>query len=176
MKTFKKIKLQDDNHLIVDYMEIIELPDKRKVEHNDTKHTKAQLHPDLINAFKKLRIHFALISCQIPDDSVVKNMFDSLDAYEVKSLKEFICNQVIISGVGQDRGVQLGGRRIVKQNKVINWITPLVKLSDESSYYEYKVDLHNDLEKVIEEAEECLNGKYLEVTQMDIEETVSMNA
>jgi len=177
MKTFKKIKLQDDNHLIVDYVEIVDLPDGRKVEYNDTKHTKAQLHPDLINAFKKLRVHFALISCQIPDEAVKKNMFDSLDAYGLKDLKQFVCNQVIVSGLGQERGVQLGGRRIVKQNKVINWLTPLIKLSDESTYYDYKVDLHNDLENVIEEADECLNGKYLEVTQTEIEdEQIVMNA
>jgi hypothetical protein len=175
MKVFKKVKLSDDHTLKCDYSETITLEDGRHVEMVDSKTIKAQLHPDLINAFKKLRIHYALISCQIPDDLVNKNMFNQLDAYELKELRQFVCNQVIVTQLGDDDAYQLAGRRIIKQNKVINWTTPPIRPSSEADYYDYKIDLHNDVQNVLLEAEECLAGKYTETTQMEIEDKIEMN-
>lgn len=172
MKTFKKIKLQDEAHLIVDFIELIEMEDGTQLENDVTKHIKKQLHPDLVNRMGRLRIHFGLIAEFIDIDLVNQNMFDEIDsdeAYNHPGTKQLICNQIILTGAGDDKGVQLAGRKVLRENKPLNCITPVVKLHNDQTWYPYKVDLNNDVEKVIEEVEACLAGKFYESPQMEMD-------
>ena len=185
MKTFKKIKLKDDSHLIVDYMEVVPMEDGTTLENDVTKHIKKQLHRDLINRMDRLTIHFGLLAEFIAIDLVNQNMFDELDsdqAYGHPETENLICNQVVITGIGDEKGVQLAGHKTLRENKPLNCITPVVKLHTDQTWYPYKVDLNNDVEKVIEEVEACLEGKFYESPQMEMdfsdnpkEATISMN-
>lgn len=180
MRTIRKAKLKEDDHLIVDYVEIIDLEDGTQLERDNTVAIKKQLHPDLINAFKLMRIHFGLIAEFIDLDDVSKDMFNDLDgeaAHLHPGVKQLVCNQVIITNeFTDDYGIQLGGRKILRQNKPLNCLTPLVKLHQENSYYPFKVDLNNDLKRVIEEVEECLDGKFMELGQEEMfKEELEMN-
>ena len=171
MKTFRKIKIKDEAHLVVDYIEIKEMEDGSQLENDITQHVKKQLHPDLINRMERLKIHFGLIAEFIDIDLVNQNMFNEIDsdeAYKHPGTKQLICNQVILTGAGDDKGVQLAGRKILRESKPLNCITPVVKLHTDQTWYPHKVDLNNDVEKVIEEVEACLNGKFYEDPQIEM--------
>lgn len=186
MKTIKKVKMKDDEHLIVDFIQIDDREDGTQVERDISESIKKKLHPDLIARFARLRIHFGLMAEFIDIETISPDMFGELNgytAYENKGLKQLICNQVILSGVGDDSGVQLAGRKILRENRPLNCITPVVKLHLDATYYPYKVDLNNDVQLLLEEVEGALNGKFFESPQTklefdnpdDMEEIISMN-
>jgi hypothetical protein len=171
MKTIRKVKLKDDEHLIVDYILIEERDDGAPVERDITESIKKKLHPDLVKRFDRLRIHFGLIAEFIALEDISPDMFGELEnftAYEHKGVKQLICNQIILSGIGDDNGIQLAGRKILREGKPLNCITPLVKLHQDSTYYPFKVDLNNDIQMVLEEVEGALDGKFFESPQTEM--------
>ena len=120
MITIKKAKVKEGRFLDVEYSE--QTADGGFA--NVTKQCKAEVHPDLIRAFKELDMHLANLSYQ-----------GDVGAIE--------CTGFSISGSGDSAGVVLIGKRELPNDKVLNITTPFQRFEDDFFFY-------NDNEQMID--------------------------
>jgi hypothetical protein len=144
----KKAKLKDDQ-LEVTYTERLEDGSNKTV--SETYDRKA--HPDLIQAFKNLAIHLAILTGYVSVKQV-KN---------IETPKEELTEGFHVSGIsiktGDDEGVVISGHRKLETGKAVILNTPFQRYTEnEESAYKYTDDLIERVNRANEEITAYLNG------------------
>ncbi len=163
-----KAKILDKNYLEVNYnYEEKVCNDIGQVEYGSVmeyanKGTRF-VHEDLINAFRLLSPHIALL-CEVVDeqdlithcvlnDRSFEELFESGMAYNIPALDKFIVTGFTMSGEGDNVGVVLVGRKRLKNKRVLNLVSPFMKLAqdDMEEPYPFIHELNVSLDKCISE-------------------------
>jgi len=128
-------------------------------------------HNDLVNAFKRLKIHFVKLlelkegdklttdQNYTTDDILLFDPENDLENFEVASFS--------IGGSSDSEGVTLSGNKRLASGKVLNFNTAFIKFEDEAEYAQVN-ELAADIEAIKIEVNEYLNGKYA-VKQLEID-------
>ncbi|MEJ7644258.1 MAG: hypothetical protein WKF87_06665 [Chryseolinea sp.] len=150
-----KAKLKNDDAVKVEFEDIIGDAGRK----DDTiKNCGSPAHSDLVAAFLKLRIHYA-VSCE-------EGSFSEFNDHKEK-LDKFVVRQAILGGEGDQEGVTLAGHKRVKNGKVINFNSPFLKFNLETSDYEHAELLDMDIKALWSEIALYLDGKYAELEKED---------
>ncbi len=111
----------------------------------------------LVDAFKPLFFHFAILTEQIDESKTTKEDFDGvaeiLDKHPV--LKNIVCNQFRISG----DTITLSGHRKTRYGKAVNMNAQLDNYDSGESEYEFGWELKECIDLVKREVVEYLYGK-----------------
>lgn len=117
-------------------------------------------HPHLINAYKGLAVHAAILAEFIPAteiEDIKKPEHDELDRYHVTGFH--------ISGEDRDQ-IVLTGQKTLKSGKILTFNTPLLRMNDEGeSGYKYAPELHEVVERCQERVRDFLGGVVAEDPQ-----------
>jgi hypothetical protein len=121
-------------------------------------------HPHLINAYKGLAIHAAIIAEFIPASEISdikKPDHDDLDRYNVTGYH--------ISGEDRDQ-IVLTGQKTLKTGKILTFNTPMLRMTDDGdSAYKFAPELHEAVEKCQDRVRDFLNGTVAEDPQGTIQ-------
>lgn len=116
------------------------------------------VHDDLLNAFKRLKPHLAILCDELDPKK------KQLQQWSVDSLEKYTVSKIVIKGDDEITGVEINGH---KENKygIVNLDTPLTKF--DSTEYAYPIELKEDVEALITEMELYLfEGKRAPEKQM----------
>jgi hypothetical protein len=117
-------------------------------------------HPHLINAYKGLAVHAAIIAEFIPAfeiDNIKKPEHEDLDRYNVTGYH--------ISGEDRDQLV-LTGQKTLKTGKILTFNTPILRMTEDGdNAYKFAVELHEAVEKCQDRVRDFLNGTVAEDPQ-----------
>lgn len=133
-------------------------PDKKA--YTSSQSHPSQVHPDLLAAFKTLRLHFALLSGYIQFKGIKEKDFNNeelVEDYTVigVSLKE-----------GDNPGFVLTGQKKLANGKAVTLNTPFTRFEEsEETGYKFINDLQGKLDRVVEEVKEYLGGKFADDPQ-----------
>lgn len=152
----KKAKIKDAMFLEVEYSE--DLPGHNK---KDTKLScTVPIHEDLVNAFKSLDKHLAVLCEGIKCPKALDRIGDD-------DLLVFTAKGISIGGSGDDEGIVISGMREGTYG-IINLVTPFQKYS--TSDYQHINDLRSEVAKCVFEVIEYLfEGKRAPDAQLEIE-------
>lgn len=117
-------------------------------------------HPHLVNAYKGLAVHAAIIAEFIPAgeiDDIKKPDHDDLPNYHVTGFH--------ISGEDRDQ-IVLTGQKTLKTGKILTFNTPILRMNENGdNAYKYAVELHDAVEKCQDRVRDFLNGTVAEDPQ-----------
>lgn len=129
----------------------------------------APLHDDFERVLRRLAAHLAF------RNDYCKKGKSFTDAIETGNLVDDLCRfkvgSVVFSGNQDDehRGVQLFGNRELTIGGVSNFGTPLIKLEESKTNYEFNIALDRCLEDLTEEVRLFLGGKQKAAAQLELE-------
>ena len=136
-------------------------------------------HPDLVKAFNPLVLHLALICDQVTEasaDAVIHSIGKGGKKKDVtlllSSLRQSSITQACevtgfsIGGSDEHEGVVLIGNRKLSSVSVLNLTSPFQKFESE---YKHKEDLEIQLNILIQECIEYINGKHAPNPQLELE-------
>jgi len=114
-------------------------------------------HPHLINAYKGLAVHAAIIAEFIPSaeiEDIKKPDHEELGKYKVTGFS--------ISGEDRDQ-IVLTGQKTLKTGKILTFNTPVLRMTDDGeNAYKFAPELHAAVEKCQERVRDYLNGTVAE--------------
>lgn len=165
----KKASLKDKDGLILDYDQIIENEDGPVINAINIKGGHKP-HQDLLQAFKTLHVHLALICEQVSANNGVvainpkkdkgttlSSLRTNVDAYTVTGFS--------IGGSDENEGVTLIGSRTLSDDAILNLTSPFKKWESE---YRFKDDLEVDMGIAIQECLNYINGKFAPNPQLEL--------
>lgn len=166
MKTITRIKLADFNGTL-DCLSGVSLSywEKKYDQDNEFSHVEEvneftlknfYVHEDLLKCFIRMSKHLAVITDQCEADHI-----HSEDLVT-------ICNQVVIKGEEEKQGIMLVGSRKLKNNLVMNIMSPFFVFAVNNDY-ELIEDLYSALSDLIAEAREILNSQKCKLSQLELE-------
>jgi len=150
-----KAKLKNDDTVQVEFEDIIGEAGKKD---ETVKHCGSPAHSDLVAAFLKLRIHYA-VACEEGSFSEYNESKEKLD--------KFVVRQAILGGDGEQAGVTLAGHKRVAHGKVVNFNSPFLKFDLDNSDYEHAETLDMDIKSLLSELALYLDGKFAPVEKED---------
>jgi hypothetical protein len=163
----RKAKLTKKGTLEVSYDEII-TGARTSIINKLNKIDANKAHEDLITAFASLNPHMAIIAEQVRTQEksnkiVAKDFIHKDDTIILDAIK------VTGIAVGGDdlEGVTLIGTRKLKDGSILNIVSPFTKYHE--SPYAFAEELMQDVQVVISEVEEYLDGKHAPDTQLELE-------
>lgn len=165
-KQITKATVKKDG-VTVEYAEALVIDGKGKLKTHTIDDPQAP-HPDLLQSLKILLPHFVLIA-EAPGfklDAGYLKKRKILDEPEDADIFRFQVNGVSISGRDDSEGVQLIGRLVRKDNKVISMTLPLEFLAVDGGYA-HKAQLTEDLQSYLDEVEQYLEGKKAQLALFD---------
>lgn len=115
-------------------------------------------HEDLNKALQVLAFHAVMIAEQLPPNT--KN------PQEHELLKGITVTGFSIGGSDEHEGVTLIAQRALKSGQVLNFIAPFTKWESD---YKYVADLEPEMQVVLQECNNYLNGKYAPSPQLELE-------
>jgi hypothetical protein len=142
----KKAKITRTRTLEVDLVERI----GDGTENEVTKKCSQLVHPDLGNAFDRLRFHLAKL-CDLKEGDKVSSIMN----YNMEDLSNISVSSFSLSGFDSSEGVSLVGQKRIG-HKVLNLCAPFQKFEDEQAEYTYGSDLAADIEACKYEVEQYL--------------------
>ncbi|RPE05519.1 hypothetical protein EGT74_24350 [Chitinophaga lutea] len=143
----KKVALVTGGALKVEYT----IREKDGTYSGVTKDCGAPAHDDLIDAFRRMDIHLAIISEYLPADQV-----DDIESADLDMIRElFRVKQVSISG--DDEGVSIAGSRKLSKGS-LSLASPTIKWGDKKPYL-FEGDLAEAVEQLKSETLLYLDGK-----------------
>jgi hypothetical protein len=149
--TIKKARLKDRT-LEVGMTETVRLNDDSTTYNEVTKKCDALVHDDMLNAFRKLVPHAAVI-CDLKEADRVK-ITDELNGDDITNMS---VTGFTVSGTDENEGCVLIARKETGK-RVLNLITPFIKYSD-TDEYRYGSELSDVINACVHEVHEYLNGK-----------------
>ena len=155
-RQIKKIKLTDKNTLDVEYSEITGEEGTADIVTRQGSH---EVHIDFINKLNELNIHLATL-CEEGQYTEFEDDKTKLEIFSVTGLS--------FGGSDEHEGVTLIGRKLLKNNGVLNLVPPFVKLNPAHSTYSYVASLNEIARELQSEADLHLNGKYAPPRQMNL--------
>jgi len=166
MKTITKIKLTDFNGSM-DCLSGVSLSywEKKYDQDGEFSHVEEvneftlknfYVHEDMLKCFHRMSKHLALITDQCEADHI--NSDDLIT----------VCNQVVIKGEEEKQGIMLIGSRKLKNDLVMNIISPFFVFAVNNDY-EFIENLYSCLSDLIAEAREILNNQKCKISQLELE-------
>ena len=149
----KKAKVKSGMFLAYEYSERTLL-----AQNNVAMSSDAPIHPDLENAFKKLVPHFALLTEEVSQGIVAGTIEQNYPFHEL--LDKFTVTGFSLGGSGDSEGVVIIGNKELVTGKKVNFNSPFQTFYDDSSEaYPYTHELKQDVNAVIYEVEQYMEGK-----------------
>jgi hypothetical protein len=167
--SLRKVKLNKNQGVDVDFS--IMVYDHVRDEHRPitmSMTSSVRCHADLHVIFTRLAAHLALMSESIP-----RNL-DGLAAWMEDGVavpgQAYSCRSVILKGESgeNNEAVMLCGFKTLTSGKCVNFITPLISLSEEKTDYPSMIPLSQCLEDLAVEIRLYLGGKCADAKQLDI--------
>jgi len=152
-----KVKLTKENFLDVCYKESVG-SDEPKDDQVDRKGSH-EVHPDLLEKLKSLRIHLATMC----DEGEYTDFEDNPEKLDIFSVTGYT-----FGGEDNTHGVTLIGQKLLKNNKVLNLIPPFVKLNPSESDYSFVTSLAESLVEADVEADAYVAGKFAPMRQLSL--------
>ena len=149
----KKAKVKSGMFLAYEYSERT-----LSAQNNVAMSSDAPIHPDLENAFKKLVPHFALLTEEVSQGIVAGTIEQNNPFHEL--LDKFTVTGFSLGGSGDSEGVVIIGYKELASGKKVNFNSPFQTFYDDSSEaYPYTHKLKQDVNAVIYEVEQYMEGK-----------------
>jgi hypothetical protein len=121
-------------------------------------------HPHLINAYKGLAVHAAIIAEFIPAGEI-----ENIKKPEHEELSRYHVTGYHISGEDRDQ-IVLTGQKTLKTGKILTFNTPILRMTDEGdNAYKFAPELHEAVEKCQDRVRDFLNGTVAEDPQGQIQ-------
>ncbi len=142
---------------------------------NIKRKSQVPVHDDMINTFKDLNVHLALICEEIRPEEIID--IDKLpemkpdtddqdqDPLALKLSKFSVCAFKIV-GNGENEGVVLTGQKVLSTLESVKLETPVVKWQ---SNYHFANELHVAVFNVVEEIEQYMEGKQAPPRQQELQ-------
>jgi hypothetical protein len=164
MVHIKKAKIKEEK-LICEYTESREGGvDKISKECGET------VHQDMVDAFRKLDVHVAIICEQVVEQDDFVSEDDRFSDADKKISTAIWCTGYSIGGEDEHEGVTLIGRRDLTSGKALNLVAPFTKWDDEHNQYTYGYELKNLISACNREVKAYLfEGKYAPDPQMELD-------
>jgi hypothetical protein len=113
------------------------------------------VHPDLLQAYANLRLHFALLSGYMPVKGIKEKDFVKEDLVEEFTVIGFSLKD------GDNPGFVLTGQKKLANGKVVTVNTPFTRFEEsEETGYKFIEDLEEKIQRAVKEVEEYLGGKF----------------
>lgn len=166
MREINKIKLEGNFCLKLEYEETVTSKDEEGNEKANvfdyTVTCRNEVHEDLVNALQNLRPHVLAITESFePKSDLAEIPEQMLDKIEVTGIS--------IGGSDEHLGVTIIAKRKLKHGKILNLTTPFQKYEDENMPYEFAGELYADVEQLVDEVQQYLNGKYAPSKQLELD-------
>lgn len=120
-----------------------------------------RVHPDMVEALASLRKHVVEL-CELGE-------YPTFDDIPERLLGAIEVTGISIGGSGEHEGVTIIAKRKLRNNRILNLVTPFTKFEDEHSPYKYELDLSCCVGVVVDEARQYLNGKFAPDAQIKME-------
>jgi hypothetical protein len=162
----KKAKIIDGAHMELEYTEVE--PDGDASVSNEIKGLfRKRVHPDLVAAYDKLKIHLAYLSEIVPVE--LGEDIEGSDFHMDPKFIKFKVTSFSIGGEGDSLGVTVTGQMKLRGKKILNLNTPFTKFEAQSSdNYEYLHNLYSHVMTCIDEVQKYISGKCHPNTQMEM--------
>lgn len=149
----KKAKVKSGMFLAYEYSERT-----LSAQNNVTMSSDAPIHPDLESAFKKSVPHFALLTEEVSQGIAAGTIEQNEPFHEL--LDKFTVTGFSLGGSGDSEGVVIIGNKELVTGKKVNFNSPFQTFYDDSSEaYPYTHQLKQDVNAVIYEVEQYMDGK-----------------
>lgn len=153
-RNIKKAKLLRGDKIEVEFKK--ETESETKAAEVTEKH-KMPPHPDLINAFAGLDVHFALLGEFVP----LVNVPDIANPDKAILDKFHVSGITIVKPGDDDEGVIITGGKTLKTGRVMGCNTPTTRFNDVSDEkYQYLNELQDAVKVVLKEVDLYLDGKF----------------
>lgn len=161
MIELKKFKLIGVSDVYIEFTEIIRNEEGNSISTDWVKKSKYEVHEDLLKALKGLLPHMVAL-CEFTEYILIEQAPEIL-------LKGFDINQVSWGGNGEYSGVTLCGKKELKQNRVLNLVSPFCMFDCENPFYDYGFELASKVAILEQEIILYLGGKYATSKQIELD-------
>lgn len=161
MIQIKKFKLIHVSEVVIEFSETIRDEEGNAVTVEWLKKSKFEVHEDLLKALKDLLPHMVAL-CEFCEYILIKEAPELLT-------KGFDINQVSWGGNGEYAGVTLCGKKELKQNRVLNLVSPFCMFESENPFYDYGYELQSKVAILEHEIVLYLGGKHAPSKQIELD-------
>ena len=121
------------------------------------------IHPDLLLAFNKLKVHLVVLTEQ-PEAGLIN--YDNISDFDMEQLANYVITGYVIGGTEEHEGVTIIGQKLLKSGKILNLIAPFTKYEDE---YSFSSELSTDVSLCTWEVEQYVFHKKHGVKQQEFD-------
>jgi hypothetical protein len=162
MRDIKKIKMITPFEFKIEYEEVLRDENEKPVILEISKVMRFEAHEDLLNALKNMTIHLSAL-CEFHEFLIAKEAPELIEKFETTG--------VSWGGHGEYCGVTIVGKKQLKENRVLNLVSPFCMFQNENSFYEFDYELMVDASILHGEILNYLDGKYAPSKQLELELT-----
>lgn len=137
------------------------LGDDKSITNDYVATLRRRVHPDMVEALAKLRGHVVEL-CEMGE-------YPTMEDIPEKLLSSIEVTGISIGGSGEHEGATIIAKRKLRNNRILNLVTPFTKFEDEHSPYKYESGFSFCVGVVIDEARQYLNGKFAPDPQLQLE-------
>jgi len=160
MKEIKKIKMITSSEFKIEFDEVLRDENGNSVRLEITKLMRFPAHEDLLNALKNMTIHLSAL-CEFHEYLVAKECPEFLEKFETTG--------VVWGGSNEYRGVVITGKKSLKENRVLNLVSPFCMFENENGFYSFDYELNESASLLEIEVVAYLEGKYAPSPQLEME-------
>ena len=159
-RSYRRVKILS-KVIGIDFVETVETEDGDIMRNNYSSECQHAAHEDFSSSVDGLIPHLLRI-CEILPDGV-----DDIKDIDPSMTDKIRMTGFTISGYHENEGVILTGMRKIKSGLFYNIVTPLMRFDNEDQYNQMG-ELKIAIQKVQEEANSYLNGKFGEGSQFEL--------
>lgn len=159
MRDIKKIKMITTSEFKIEYDEVLKDENDKPVILEISKVMRFEAHEDLLNALNKMTIHLSAL-CEFHEYHIANEAPILLEKFETTGISW--------GGNGEYCGVTIVGKKQLKENRVLNLVSPFCMFQNENSFYDCDFLLEKDASLLQIEILAYLDGKYAPNKQLEL--------